>query len=143
MTGTQRRKAWKKEIPKQHPKWIWLSFLGLSRIGRGGFLPDEKGNPMFRAAFSVRPEDEDAELQMGCMARLVGLMLGAVIIPGVLMCCAMDRMPEPYATVWNCFILLYVYFAGVFITDYLYNYCHRWWYQKQDGQILYHKGDSK
>lgn len=143
MTGNQRQKVRKKGIPKQHPKFIWLSFLGLGRIGRGGWIPEEKGGPVFRAAFSVRLEDEDAEMRMGCMARLVGLMLGVVIVPGVLMCCAMDRMPEPCAAVWNGFILLYVYFAGVFIADRLYNYCYRWWYQKQDGQILYHKGDSQ
>jgi len=142
MTGNHRREAWNRGIPRQHPKWIWLSFLGLGRIGRGGFSPDEKG-PIFRAAFSVRQEDEAAALGMGYVARLVGLMLGVVIVPGVLMCCIMDRMAEPCATIWNCFILLYAYFSGVFITDHLYNYCYRWWYQKQNGQILYHKGDSK
>lgn len=145
MTGKERWRAWEKRIPKRHPKFIWLSFLGLNRIGIGqsDWAPEEKGGLAFRYTVTTGMDDAYAALKMGYTARLMGYMIGVVMLPGVLMCQAMDRMPEPWATVWNCFILLYVYLAGVFLTDHLYNYCYRWWYRKQYGEILYHKGDSQ
>lgn len=102
---------------KKHPWFIWLSFLGLMWL---------HGNVSLKTATSrTKYKDEEFNQHLGYGGRLLGLMLGMVIFPGVLMCYLMDLMPEPYATIWNCFILLYVYLAGVFITDYLYQYCNR------------------
>lgn len=59
---------------------------------------------------------------MGYCGRFLGLTFGIIIIPGILMSYMMDMMPEPYAAIWNYLILIYVYFAGVFVADKLYQY---------------------
>lgn len=102
---------------KKHPWFIWLSLLGLAWVHGKASLKTLKSRTKY--------EDEEFNQHLGYTGRLLGLMLGMVMLPSALMCYLMDLMPEPYATLWNCFILLYVYLAGVFITDYLYQYCNR------------------
>lgn len=102
---------------RKHPWFIWLSLLGLMWV---------HGNVSAKTLRSrTKFEDEEFNRHLGYTGRLLGLMLGMVMIPSAVMCYLMGLMPEPWATVWNCFILLYVYLAGVFITDHLYQYCNR------------------
>ena len=103
---------------KKFPWFIWLSFLGLA------FL---HGTYSFRyAASNKRWEDEKLNQNLGYLGRFIGLFFGVFGIPCVLMMyLIMDRMAEPWYTVWNCIILAYAYFAGVFITWRLHRYLHR------------------
>lgn len=100
------------------PWFIWLSFLGLSFLhGRYSFK---------YTASKTKFEDENLNRYLGYLARFLGLFFGVFGIPVLLMeYLIMDRMPEPWYTVWNCVILAYAYFAGVFITWRLYRYLNR------------------
>ncbi len=61
--------------------------------------------------------DEEVNRRLGYHARFIERFFGVFFIPCLLMpYLIMDRMPEPWHTVWNCIILAYAYFAGVFIT---------------------------
>ena len=85
------------------------------------------GTYSFRyAASNKRWEDEKLNQNLGYLGRFIGLFFGVFGIPCVLMMyLIMDRMAEPWYTVWNCIILTYAYFAGVFITWRLHRYLHR------------------
>ena len=105
--------------PKQKAPWfIWLSFFGLIFI---------HGKYSFKyAASKTKFEDKNLNRWLGYLARFAGLFFGVFAIPTVLMLCLiMDKMPEPWYTIWNCIILAYAYFAGVFITWRLYRYLDR------------------
>lgn len=96
----------KKDRPKA-PWFIWLSFFGLAWLNR------KYGRQSF-------------DRELGYTAQLAGMFIGVFAIPTVLMeYLIMDRMPEPWYTVWNAIILAYAYFAGVFITWRLYCYLDR------------------
>ena len=100
---------------KKHAWFIWLSFLGLAWLS---------GKQSFQYAVNEEKwEDSHLNRHMGYTGRLLGMLLAGFVISCLLMlCCTMDRMPEPWYTVWNCIILAYAYFSGVFITWRLYRY---------------------
>ena len=113
--------AWYKRSSKQEQKapwFIWLSFFGLMFI---------HGKHSFQyAASKTKYEDENLNRWLGYLARFVGLSFGVFAIPTLLMLyLIMERMSEPWYTIWNCIILAYAYFSGVFITWRLYLYLNR------------------
>lgn len=100
------------------PWFIWLSFFGLM------FLHGSYSSKYM--ASKTKFDNQELNKNLGYLVRLVGLFIGAFGVPRLLMLyLIMDRMPEPWYTVWNCIILAYAYFAGVFITWRLYRYLNR------------------
>ena len=105
-------------MKKRKPPWfIWLSFFGLA------WLQDK--HDAENTAGMTTWSDRHSNRHMGYLGRFAGLFFGVFGIPVVWMLHVMNRLPEPWATVWNCLILAYAYFAGVFITWRLYRYLER------------------
>lgn len=108
----------KNRPPPKKPWFIWLSFFGLSWLNS----EHRQENRTRMTKWS----DEEVNRHMGYLGRFLGLFFGVFAVPVLLMLhFIMDRMPEPWYTVWNCIILAYTYFAGVFITWRLYRYLNR------------------
>ena len=101
------------------PWFIWLSFIGLAWVQYEYNLEKNKTS-------MTKWSDEKVNRYLGYLVRFIGLSLGVFAIPCLLMLFLIrDRTPEPWYTVWNCIILAYTYFAGVFITWRLYRYLNR------------------
>ena len=107
-----------KKSPPKAPWFIWLSFLGLMFLNGKHSIQCMAGKPKYTG--------KEFDRHCGYTVRLIGLFIGVFGIPTLLMeYLIMDRMPEPWYTVWNCIVLVYAYFAGVFITWRLYRYLNR------------------
>lgn len=96
---------------EKRPWFIWLSLMGIPRIQQQIY---KRIHPM--------KTDWQVNTWAGYCLRAWGLMLGVVMLPAALTLCVLNSMSEPYATIWTCIIILYVYFAGVFVLDRLYRY---------------------
>ena len=106
-----------KKFVRNDPWWIWLSFLALVFL-HGTYA-------LSYATSRRRRENAEQNRYLGYLGRFFGLLIGVFAIPCELMMhLIMNRMPEPWYTVWNCVVLAYAYFSGVFITRHLYHYLY-------------------
>lgn len=101
-------------MKRRHPWFIWLSLIGLAWLARKVFWE--------HSTLMTKWPNETVNWWLGWCGRLVGSVLAGVILPAALAGCLI----EPFSMAWNIMISVYVYLAGVLITDYLYN-----WYNKK------------
>lgn len=101
-------------MKRKHPWFIWLSFIGLAWFsGRVSFE--------YRSERMTKWPDEKVNRWLGWCGRLIGSVLAGVILPIILAGCFI----KPFCLIWNILVVPYIYLAGVFITNYLYNWHNR------------------
>lgn len=106
---------------QKSPWWIWLSFGGLVLVLMEiRFREDRLVRE--RRAEKRKISDEELNRWLGFCGRFVGLMLGLVILPMVLMRTLTEQLPEPWATILRGFSLVYFYFVCVFVASRLYRF---------------------
>ena len=101
-------------MKRKHPWFIWLSFIGLAWFsGRVSFE--------YRSERMTKWPDEKVNRWLGWCRRLIGSVLAGVILPIILAGCFI----KPFCLIRNILVVPYIYLAGVFITNYLYNWHNR------------------